>query len=76
MKYKVKIRKSFFWKNLTVIGHRFDKETNRMDFYLENGGIISYGKWDQYDMKLGKDWVVATQKLMEKESGQAVRLNV
>ena len=76
MKYKVKIRKFLFWKTFTVVGHRFDKDSNRMDFFFEDGGVVSYGKWDKYDLKLGQDWVLATKKMMEKESGQPVSLAV
>lgn len=74
MKYKVKIKRYLFWKTFTVIGHSYDKDCNRMDFYLEDGGIISYGNWSKYDLKLGQDWALAVKKQMEKESGQNVNL--
>jgi hypothetical protein len=76
MTYKILYRKRFFWKSITVIGHRLDKELNRMDFYIPDGSIVSLTKWDRYDMRLGLDWVLFTKKQMEKESGQQIPLNV
>jgi hypothetical protein len=76
MTYKIFYRKRFFWKRILVVGHRLDKELNRMDFYIPDGSIMSLTKWDRYDMKLGIDWVLFTKKQMEKESGQQIPLNV
>ena len=76
MKYKVKIRRGFFWRTITAVGHRFYPKENRMDFFLECGSILSYGNWQKCDMYLGKDWVNATKKSMEKESGISVSTKI
>lgn len=76
MTYKFFYKKRFFWESILVVGHRLDKELNRMDFYIPDGSIMSLTNWDRYDMKLGIDWVLFTKKQMEKESGQQIPLNV
>lgn len=71
--YSVKVRKKFLWKNLTkLVGHKLDKDLNRMDFYFEDGSILSLSHWDQYDMKLGLDWKAFTLDQMSKEAGVKV----
>lgn len=57
-----------------VVGHRLDKDTDKMDLFFEDGTILSIGKWSGYSMKLGKDWVIATKKRIEKEAGQNINL--
>jgi hypothetical protein len=74
--YKFKYRKSWFFKSISAIGHRYDKEIDRMDVYHENGSITSLSKWSNYDLFLGVDWVLFTKEQMEKESGQDIKLKV
>lgn len=77
MEYRVKVRRGgFFWKSIKVIGHKVYASENRMDFFLKDGSIISYGNWDKCDLILGKDWVIATRDAMERESGLPVKINV
>jgi len=76
MKYKVKVRRGLFWKTITVVGHKYYLKEDRMDFFFEDGSILSYGNWQKCDMYLGKDWVNATKVAMEKESGIKVSTKV
>jgi hypothetical protein len=72
MEYKFTYRRRFFWKTLVVEGHRFEKETNRMELFFKDGSVLSISQWSKYDLKLGTDWVLAVKKQMEKEAGQPV----
>jgi hypothetical protein len=74
--YKFRYKKRFITRTINSIGHRYEREINRMDVYHEDGSITSLANWDKYDLYLGTDWVLFTKKEMEKESGQAVTLNV
>ncbi len=76
MQYKLYYRRGWFWKSVTVIGHKFQQDYNRMDCFLPDGSIFSVGNWDKYDLRLKTDWVLATKKQMEKESGQDIKLTV
>jgi hypothetical protein len=76
MTYEFKWKRWVLWQNKAVIGHRLDKEINRMDLYLQDGSIYSIPQWDKCTLKLGTDWVLFTKKQMEKESGQNVSLAV
>ena len=47
----------FFWKKISrVIGHDFDKESNLMTIFLENGGIQTIRNWSFYELKLKGDF--------------------
>lgn len=74
--YKFKYKKYFFWKTIKAIGHRYDKDIDRMDIYHTDGSITSVPKWSQYHLILGTDWVLYTKKQMEKEAGQSIPLAV
>ena len=74
--YIFKFKKKWFWKSIKVIGHNLQPELNRMDLFLEDGGVYSIGEWSKYDLRLGTDWVAHTKKQMEAESGQDIKLNV
>lgn len=63
------------WHRVKIIGHKATPELDRMDLYHKNGSITSISGWSKCDLRLGKDWVLATKELMEKESGQDVKLN-
>jgi len=60
--YVVEYRKRFFWKKVIVRGHGLDKTIDRMDLYTLDGGILSLANWSKYDMRLGNDWVVFTER--------------
>lgn len=74
--YSFKFKKRFFWKTVKAIGHRYEKEIDRMDVYLEKGEIFSISQWSKYDLFLGIDWVLFTKTQMENESGQKIDLSV
>ena len=74
--YKFKFKKTLFTKTIKAVGHRWDKESDRMDVYHENGSITSIAEWRKYTLYLGTDWVLFTKKQMEKESGQKIDLAV
>ena len=76
MEYKVRFKKGMFWKSVVAMGHKLDKELDRMDIYLKDGSILSVAGWSRYDMNLGLDWVLSTRKRMEQESGQDIKLNI
>lgn len=68
MDYTVHYKKYFFWKKIKVKGHRFEKEIDRMDFYLPDDTVFSIGQWSKCDMKLGLDWVLVMQKQKQNET--------
>lgn len=74
--YNFKYKKFLFTKTIKAIGHRYDKDTDRMDIYHVNGAITSIPQWSKYFLFLGVDWVLATKAAMEKEAGQKIELNV
>ena len=76
--YKVSYKLLFWpkWKTLEVIGHNLQENHDRMDFYMPDGGIHSVGFWKLHELKLGEDWVAATKKRMEDDSGQKLNLKV
>lgn len=74
MKYKFKYRWRFFWRTILVIGHNLDKDLDRMDLYLEGGGILSLSRWSRFDLLLGSDWQLAVKTKMEEESNQTIKV--
>jgi hypothetical protein len=74
--YAFRYKKKFFSKVIKAVGHRWDKDSDRMDVYHLNGSITSIAKWSTYNLYLGTDWVLFTKNAMEKESGQNVKLAV
>ena len=72
--FKFKKRSDWFWRKRKASGHRAHNEADRMDIFLENGGIYSIGEWSKYDLYLGLDWIAATKAKMEEESGQDIKL--
>jgi hypothetical protein len=47
-----------------------------MALYLENGGIQTIPKWDEYSLKLGVDWVLAVKENVENQTGTDIKLSV
>jgi hypothetical protein len=74
--YKFKYKKGLFSKTILAMGHRLDKDTNRMDVYHVDGSITSIAEWSKYNLYLGTDWVLFTKREIEKESGQKIELAV
>lgn len=54
----------------------YGQNRNKMVLYFESGAIKVIGDWQNCEMKLGTDWVLATKDKMEKESGQDIKLSV
>lgn len=52
------------------------KPQNAMILYYEDGSIERISNWNNYDLRLEKDWVLVTKQSMEKEIGQDIRLNI
>ena len=65
-----------FWKKIKVIGHAIDKEAGKMILYFEDGSIKEIVKWQECEIKLDVDWVLAMKKNMESQVGQKIPLNV
>lgn len=74
--YRFRYKKFLFTKCIVAIGHKWNKDSDRMDVYHENGSITSIAEWRKYTLFLGTDWVLFTKKRMEKEAGQTISLNV
>jgi hypothetical protein len=71
--FKFKSRYWPFWKTIKVVGHHYDKQTDRIDLFLANNkGIYSVGNWSSYKLLLGKDWMEAQKAAMEEETGQPI----
>jgi hypothetical protein len=52
------------------------KPQNSMILYYENGSLERIANWNDYDMKLKTDWILATKKQIENEIGQDVKINL
>jgi len=63
--YCIKYRKGWFWKKVKVSGHSLDKNLDRMDFFIPDGGILSIAQWHKYDMRLGIDWALFAKNIKE-----------
>ena len=72
MTYKFKYKCGRFYKSVSVIGHKYNKELDRMILMFKDGGIMEIASWSCYDCKLGKDWALAVKKEMEKQAGQSI----
>jgi hypothetical protein len=64
LKYKFKYRRarSWFWRSTTVIGHNYDRESDKMVLYLEDGSIFEIAEWTLHECRLGTDWVLARKQ--------------
>ena len=75
MGYKFKFKKKWFWRTVSVSGHQYNQDQDKMILYKKDGGIEEVPNWKQCSVKLGADWVIAVQKNVEKESGRSIPLN-
>ena len=71
MKYKFKYKKekSWFYCTLVAKGHGWNKESNRMDVFLHDGGVVSI-PWADKVLWLGKDFDKSQKDEAEREAGQ------
>lgn len=74
--YKFTYKRHLLKKQIKAVGHNWDKNSDRMDIYHQDGSITSLAKWSSYTLYLGTDWVLYTKKAMEKETGQSIKLTV
>lgn len=75
MTYKFRYKSRLFYRSVTVVGHQYNKELDRMSLLLPDGGILEIAQWCCYDCKLGQDWVLALKKDMESKAGQPIAIN-
>lgn len=75
-RYVFKWKRNFFWRSRIVVGHNFAADQNKMILYYEDGGLEEIAFWTSCSIRLGKDWVDATRKEMEKKAGLSIPLNV
>lgn len=76
MKYIFRWKRRFFWNKKIVVGHRYEKESDKMVIYFENGGLMEISKWTLCEAKLGPDWVIAQKKSLEAQAGTAIPLQI
>ncbi len=76
MEYIFHWRRFFFWKKVKIVGHNYDEKFNKMILYYKNGSIREIKKWNNCEVFLKTDWVLAVKSKMEVESGQNLKLNM
>lgn len=70
--YKLKYRKRFFWRSLTIVGHGYNDKMDRLTVDLPDGTTREFARWSLYDCKLGLDWIAVKKRLLEKQAGQSI----
>lgn len=75
MKYRFRYKNGLFWTSKTVVGHRWDKDQDKMVLYKHDGAIEEIACWSKCSVRLGIDWVLAQKKAMEKQVGQPIVLD-
>ena len=66
----------WMWSSVTVTGHQYSPANDKISLFLKDGSIHELPKFSELEIKLGTDWVLVTKEMMEKESGQDIKLNV
>ena len=51
-------------------------DNSRMVLYFEDGSLQVVANWNECELKLGQDWVLATKAKMEREAGRDIKLSV
>ncbi len=76
MKYKFKYKRigNWFWTTKTVTGHGV--EDNRLILYFKDLTLLEIPKFDELEVRLGNDWLLSTKASMEKEAGNAVKVEL
>lgn len=78
-KYKIVVAHSLEYYDEKIYNNKNEliqinkKPQNSMVLYFEDGSIERIGNWNEYDLKLNIDWVIAIRKSMEKEIGQDIK---
>lgn len=74
--FKYKRRTSLFSKSVKVVGHNYLPDQDKMVLFKEDGSLQEIINWKQCAVSLGPDWVAATKKRMEAQSGTSIPLSV
>jgi len=72
MKYCFKFRRKWFWRSLTVVGHSYVVDQDKMVLFFEGGSVREIAHWKECELRLGVDWVLAQKRALEEQAGQAV----
>lgn len=72
MKYVFKWKRFLFPRSAKVVGHRYDKDQDKMVLYFENGGAREIKSWSRCECRLGADWALVMKKQMEQQAGTSV----
>jgi hypothetical protein len=72
MKYKFKWKRFLLPRSKTVVGHRYEKDQDKMVLFFENGGVREIKKWTRCECRLGADWAQAMKKQMEQKAGTTI----
>ena len=70
--YLFKWKRRLFFHTKKVVGHRYEKEQDKMVLFFENGGIREIKLWTQCENVLGSDWALIMKKQMEQQSGVSI----
>jgi len=73
IKYKPRLR--LFYRKITVVGHKYETDQDKMICYFSDGGILEIPRWSDCHVKLGVDWMNAQKKYMEEKAGQTIPVN-
>jgi len=81
MNYKFIYKKdnSWFWKTKIVKGHSIETDRNGsltggMTLYYPDGSIERIANWQNYNLKLGTDWLLACKEQAEREAQKKIQL--
>jgi len=51
-------------------------DNTRMVLYYEDGSLRVIANWNECELSLGQDWVLATKEKMENEAGRDIKLSI
>ena len=54
---------------MSVTGHKYEKDQDKMVLFLANGGIREVKNWKNCECRLGDDWVNITKEDIKEEAG-------
>lgn len=72
LRYEFKWKRFFFWNKRTVVGHRWEKDQNKIVLFYEDGSLEEIKNWSKCIAKLGPDWAAAQKKAMELQAGTTI----
>lgn len=61
------------WETVKVVGHQVDGHL--MVLFMEDGGQRTIVGWNECEVKLGTDWVLAVKEAMEQEANQPIKVS-